>query len=207
MSHLKVSVRRYGVVTAMVLVPLVITIGMTLSPRAAHAATTSHPACQASQIVVSAGATSLNSTYSVRTSTGVHYERAYEVVPVYFYNRGDTCHLLMGAPAIRAVRDTTDVTKLNNLKTRDLSVPAGADNTRRPVVTRHQRIEALFVIVKPVGRSFKGCDPATSSGLLVQGYANPVGTFHFVVRRLRDVCFDSAIGPNVLNYGVSWPSA
>lgn len=170
-------------------------------------AVTTHPACQASQIRVAAGATLTDTTYPVRTSTGVHQVPAYEVVPVYFYNKGATCHLLMGAPDFQAVRNMTDVTNLSALSAHDVSVPAGADNTNRLVVTRRQKVEALFVVVKPVGPSFTGCDPATTSGILMQGYANPIGTFHFIVRRLRDVCFDSGIGRNVLNFGAVWPAA
>jgi hypothetical protein len=172
----------------------------------AHAATPSHPACQASQIAVTAGATVTNTTYPVRTSTGVHQSPAYEEVPVYFYNRDATCHLLMGAPYFQAVRNTTDVVNLSALSAHDVSVGVGADNTRRPVVVRHQKLEALFVVVKPLGPSFKGCDPATASGIVIQGYARPIGTFHFVVRQLRDVCFDTGVGRGQFNYGAAWPA-
>ena len=207
MSYLRKRVRGSRVVLALiVLMPLAIAVG-TVSPTvSAHAATPSHPACKASQITVSAGATVTNTTYSVRTTTGVHQVPAYEVVPVYFYNRGTTCHLLMGAPYFQAVRNTTDVVNLSALSAHDVSVGAGADNTRRPVVVRHQKLEALFVVVKPVGPSFKGCDPATASGIVIQGYASPIGTFHFVVRQLRGVCFDTGVGRNVLDYGAVWPA-
>jgi hypothetical protein len=170
----------------------------------AQAANSAHPACQASQITVTAGATVTNTTYTVKTSTGLHQVPAYEEVPVYFYNRGTPCHLLMGAPYFQAVRNTTDVVNLSALSAHDVSVGAGADNTRRPVVIRHQKLEALFVVVKPVGPSFKGCDPATASGIVTQGYASPIGTFHFVVRQLRDVCFDSGVGALVVNIGAVW---
>jgi hypothetical protein len=170
----------------------------------AQAATTAHPACQASQITVMASATLTDTTYPVKTSTGVHQVPAYEVVPVYFYNKGAICHLLMGAPDFQAVRNTTDVVNLSALSAHDMSVPAGADNTRRPVVARHQKIEVLFVVVKPLGPSFKGCDPATASGIVIQGYASPIGTFHFVVRQLRDVCFDTGVGARVVNIGAVW---
>ena len=208
MGYLRRHVRWSGaVLTLVVLIALAILVGTTSRARTAQAAPTAHPACRASQIVVSAGATLFNANYPVRTTTGVHQESAYEAVPVYFYNRGDTCHLLMGAPAIGVVRDTTTVTSLKTLKLRDLSVGVSAENTRRPVVARHQKIEALFVIVRPVGPAFKSCDPVTGSGLLVQGYARPIGTFHFIVRRLRTVCFDSGVGRIVLDYGVAWPTA
>ena len=58
-----------------------------------------------------------------------------------------------------------------------------------------------------VGSSFTGCDPATTTGFLVNGYANPIATTHFVVRQLGDVCFDTGVGRNVLNYGAVWPTA
>jgi hypothetical protein len=76
-----------------------------------------------------------------------------------------------------------------------MSVPTAAENTRRPVITHHQKIEALFVVDRLVGSSFTGC------------YANPIATTHFVVRQLGDVCFDTGVGRNVLNYGAVWPTA
>lgn len=209
MNFLKQRVRGNRAALALVILTLTV-LPMVLGPVSpavtAQAATTSHPACRASQIKVSSGATLTNTTYPFRTSTGVRQEPAYEVIPVYFYDQGATCHLLMGAPDIRAVRDTTNVTNLKTITMHDLSVPVSADNTRREVVGHHQKLEALFVVVRPVGPPFTGCSPATTSGILVQGYASPIGTFHFIVRRLRDVCFDSGVGQNVLDYGVAWPS-
>ena len=205
MSYPRRRVRGSRVVlTLVVLLPLAIAVG-TVSPAVtAHAATSSHPACQASRISVTAGATVTTATYRLKTSEGVLQYRAYEVVPVYFYNRGTTCHLLTGAPEVRAVRNTTDPAKLS---VRDMSVPTAAENTRRPVITHHQKIEALFVVDRLVGSSFTGCDPATTTGFLVNGYANPIATTHFVVRQLGDVCFDTGVGRNVLNYGAVWPTA
>jgi len=113
----------------------------------------------------------------------------------------------MGAPEVQAVRNTTDVVNLTALSAHDVSIPAGADNTRRPVVTHRKKIEAFFVVVKPLGPSFKGCDPATASGIVIQGYASPIGTFRFVLRQLRDVCFDTGVGQSVLDYGISFPPA
>jgi hypothetical protein len=167
----------------------------------AYAATT-HPACNSSQIRVTAGATLTDTTYTVTTSTGAHQVPAYEVVPVSFYNKGATCHLLMGAPIFRAVRNTTSLSTTTPIH--DLSIPAGADNTKRMVVTRHQKVEALFVVVKPVGSYFAGCDPATTTGFSVGNFGNPIATTHFVVRQLRDVCFDSGVGAHVLNIGAIW---
>jgi len=208
MNYLKTRVHGISAVVALVvLLPLAIAV-VTVSPAvSANATTPSHPACKASQITVTASATLTNTTYSVKTSTGLHQVPAYEEVPVYFYNRGTTCHLLMGAPEVQAVRNTTDLVNLKALSAHDVSIPAGADNTRRPVVAHRQKIEALFVVVKPLGPSFKGCDPATASGIVIQGYASPIGTFHFVLRQLRDVCFDSGVGQRVLDYGISFPTA
>ena len=167
----------------------------------AHAGIT-HPACQSSQIRVTAGATATDATYTVRTSTGVHQVSAYEIVPVSFYNKGATCHLLMGAPIFQAVRNTTALSATT--PPHDLSIPAGAGNTKRMVVPRHQKIEALFVVVKPVGSSFAGCEPATTSGFSVGDFGNPIDTTHFIRRQLREVCFDSGAGAHVLNIGASW---
>ena len=204
MNYLRNHVRESRAVLALaVLMPLALAVSSTSLAVKADAATPSHPACQASRITVTTGSTETNTTYPVRTSTGVHQELALEIVPVYFYNRGTTCHLLMGAPIFRAVRNTTDVA---HFAAHDLSVPAGADNTRRPVVARHQKLEALFVIVKAAGSPFKGCAAATTTGFLVGNYANPIATSHFVLRRLHDVCFDTGARRIVLNYGVGWPT-
>ena len=204
------SVRRrvLGNTTPLVLIvvmPLLLA-GCSASSSTTAQAVTSHPACDASQITVTAGKTLTNATYAVRTTTGLHRVRADELVPVYFYNTGATCHLLMGAPTVLAVRDTTDVKSLSSLSMHDVSIPAGADNTQRRIVARHQRLEALFVIIKPVaGPTFRGCHPATATGLVVQGYVGPAGTFHWIPRELRDVCFDTGVGSSVVNFGISWP--
>ncbi len=125
---------------------------------------------------------------------------------LYFYDTGATCHLLMGAPDVRAVRNTTDVTNLSILSTHDVSIPSGADKPRRLVIARHQKLEALFVVLTPVaGLTPRGCHPATATGLIVQGYAGPIGTFHWIPRQLRDVCFDTGVGRSVVNFGISWP--
>src|ERR1035437_5372644 len=203
MSYLRKRVRESRVVLALVvLMPLAIAVG-TLSPAVtAHAAAPAQPACRASQIAVTAGATLGGTNYLVRTSTGLQRRSASKVVPVYFYNRGATCHLLMGAPIFQPLRNTTDVA---HLSAHDLAIPVGAGTTRRPVVARHQKIEALFVFMKPVGPAFTGCKLATTTGFLVGDYANPIATTHFIVRQLRDVCFDTGVGRNVLNYGAVWP--
>ena len=205
------SRRRQGrggaaIVARTLLAPLAIAAAVVAPANRAPGATASLPACRAAQIAVSAGATAFTTTYSVRTSTGLHHVAVYEAVPVYFSNRGTTCHLLMGAPQFQAVRGTTDVRRLSALSAHDLSVPVGADNTRRPVVAHLRKIEALFVVARPVGRAFAGCEPATASGIVIQGYASPIGTFHFIARQLRDVCFDTGVGPRVVNDGALWPA-
>jgi hypothetical protein len=186
-----------------VMLPLSAAVGVISSFPTAQAATTSYPACEASQITVTAGATAANVLYPVRNSIGVRQSRAFELVPVYFHNRGTTCHLLMGAPEVRVVRNTSDPAAI---PLSDLSAPAGADNTRRLVVPRHEKLEALFVVVKPIGPTFKGCDPATATGFIVGGYASPIAATHFVDRKLREVCFDTGTGREVIDYGVDWPS-
>lgn len=176
------------------------------SPALSAEAATLAPACQATQITVTTGATLMNTTYPVKTSTGVHESSAFEEFPVYFHNHGSTCRLLKWAPAIEAVRDATQSAKLLALPAHDRSAPTGAYGTKRQVVARDHTVEALIVVTKPVGFSFKGCDPATASGIVMQGYAEPIGTFRFIVRPLRDVCFDSGVGRTVLDFGAVWPA-
>jgi hypothetical protein len=205
MGYLRKCVRESRVVLALVvLLPLALAVGTLSLAAAAHAAAPAQPACQASQIAVTAGATLGATNYLVRTSTGLQQRSASQVIPVYFYNRGATCHLLMGGPIFRAVRNTTDVA---HLSANDLAIPAGVGSTRRPVVAHHQKIEALFVLMKPIGLAFTGCKPATTTGFLVGDYANPIATTHFIIRQLRDVCFDNpGVGRGVLNYGPAWPA-
>ena len=183
-------------------------LALMLSPSvSAQASGALHPACGAAQIRVSAGATAMNTTYSLVTAPGTRRVLAYEAVPVYFYNRGGVCHLLMGAPAVQAVRHATQVPSLKTLPMRDVSIGTTAENNRRRLITHHQRLEVLVVVIRPVGPAFVGCDPATTTGIIMQGYAGPVGTFAFIPRRLSDVCFDAGLGRVVDDIGVLWPSA
>ena len=167
----------------------------------AQAASTAHPACQASQIRVTAGPTSPNVTYDVKTVTGEHKSLAKDAVPVYFYNKGSICHLLMGAPIFRAVKSTADP---GSLTVADLSMPAGADNENRLLLGHHERVEALYVVVKLSGISSGQCDPATTTGLLVGDYANPKATTHFLARKIHRVCFYKGPGPIAMNAGAIW---
>jgi hypothetical protein len=167
----------------------------------AQAASTTHPACQATQIKVTAGPMSPNVTYDVKTVTGEHKALAREAVPVYFYDMGSTCHLLMGSPIFRAVKSTTDI---QSVTVGDLSMPAGADNEIRQVVEQHERVETLFVIVKLPGVIKGHCDPATTTGFLVSNYADPITTTHFFARKLHDVCFYSGPGQIAMNSGAVW---
>jgi hypothetical protein len=185
-----------------VLIPLAIAAGTVSSTLSANAASSLLPACQASQLTVTGGPTQTNTTYPVKTTTGVRQSRAFELVPVYFHNRGVSCHLLMGAPVVVLLRNTTNA---STAPRHDVSIPAGADNTRRPAVDHNKTIEALFVVVPHVGPAFKGCEPATATGINVGGYAKPVGTSHFITRTLREVCFDSGVGRGVLDFGIAFP--
>jgi hypothetical protein len=199
--YLRERLRHGNAVLALVALPLMIAVGTMSLAGIAHAAKPSHPACRASQIKVTTGATVMNTTYAVRTSTGVHQSPASEVVPVYFYNRGAICHLPMGAPVFDAVRNTDSFV----VSTNDIAIPGGADNNRRPVINHHQRLQTLFVVVKPKGSLFAGCDPEMTTGFIVGDYGKPITTSHFVVRKLHDVCFDTGVGRAVLNYGAIWP--
>jgi hypothetical protein len=80
------------VFTLVVLLPVSTAVGTVPSTVAAGATSSGLPACRASQLTVTGGATLTNTTYPVMTTTGVHQASAYEVVPVYFYNRGENCH-------------------------------------------------------------------------------------------------------------------
>jgi hypothetical protein len=193
----------------MMKLPLVLMIFMSMTAVALtttfadHAnATTTFLTCRSSQIRVTAGATTTNTDYTVRTSTGIHLAAAYEEVPVSFFNRGAACHLLMNAPIFQAVRNTTTLSAAT--PSRDLSMPAGADNTKREVVLRHQKTRALFVVIKPVGSSFIGCEPATASGFSVRDIGSPLNAVHFVPRELHEVCFDSGAGAHISNIGAIW---
>jgi hypothetical protein len=202
MRFLQKSRRSRVVLTLLVLIPSAIAAGSMSPTFAANAAASALPACQAAQLIVTGGVITTNTSYPVKTTTGLHQARAYEMVPVYFYNRGSSCHLLMGAPVVRLLRNTTTA---STAPPNDLSIPTGADNTRRPPIDRHQKVEALFVVVPRAGPAFKGCEPGTATGIVVGGYAKPIGAVHFIARTLREVCFDSGVGRSVLDYGVEFP--
>lgn len=172
-------------------------------------AATRYPACVTSQIVVSAGATLSNVSYQYPTQTGIVHAFSKKAVPVFFYNRGPVCHLLMGAPAITAVRDATSAATVtvDNMTIPNPPVPT----TKRVVLLRHERAEALFLFGNPLPKgASEGCRPATATGLLVQGYANPVpSTGKFFPRQMKNVCFPvpGVVGAVATNTGVEWATA
>jgi hypothetical protein len=197
------SVKKFSL--ALALMSLFTAVTMT-GPFVAHArAATMYPVCVASQIRVTTRATLLNSHYPETTSTGTYQVPAYEAVPVFFYNKGAVCHLRTGAPSIAALRNVRVVSATT--PSRDLSMPVGSDSTKKMIVNRHEKIETLFVVIKPVGLSFTGCEPATTSSLLISGFAKPIDTVRYVIRHLRNVCFDSGAGSHVSNIGVIWTTS
>jgi hypothetical protein len=157
-----------------------------------------YPACLTSQIKVKVGATMSNVSYVYSTAHAI----SKKAVPVYFYNKGATCHLLMGRPSIRAVKNTTNV---HAIAVSDLSFPGSVSTENRVVVAHHQKVEALFLFGNGLPPSSGRCDPATTTGILVQGYADPTPSIgKFFPRRIRHICFDSGVGAIVSNTGVAW---
>ena len=143
-----------------------------------------------------------NASYDYSTVEGTVHAFSKEAIPVYFYNKSTVCHLLMGGPSIRAVKNTTDVTAI---MASDLAFSAPVTGEKRVVVEHHQKVEALFLFGNPVLHKSRACDPATATGILIQGYSKPTtSTGTFFPRRIRHVCFDSGVGAIVSNTGVAW---
>ena len=167
-----------------------------------------YPACLTSQIEVTAGATITNVSYDYPAGKRTVHAFSKKAAPVFFYNRGPVCHLLMGGPAISAVRNATSTT---TVIASDLSIAVGPlPTTKRVVLDRHQRAEALFLFGGPMPPGVRGCHPATATGLLVQGYADPVPSVGmFFPRPITNVCFPASgsVGANVVNTGVAWATA
>ena len=182
-------------------------IAVEAAATAARAATR-YPVCKAAQIEVTAGATIANVSYDYPAGRRTVHAFSTKAVPVFFFNRGPACHLVMGAPAIDAVRNATSATAVTE---GDLAVSAPPlPTTKRVVLDRHQTAEALFLYGSPIPAGVRGCHPATATGLLVQGYAMPVpavGTF--VARRIPSVCFPvpGIVGATFVNTGVAWATA
>ena len=190
--------------TFLVIVALGATGTVATLARTSEARATTLVACRTSQIQVTAGPTLTNVRYSYKASGHTLKGLAQQAVPVYFYDKGATCHLLMSGPDIRMVRNATDA---SSIAASDLSAPTGNPAvSERAVVDRHQRIEALVSVNRLPKKDSKNCVPATSTGFLVGDYANPVATSHFIVRALDHVCFDPGTvgGPVTINFGVSW---
>jgi hypothetical protein len=171
----------------------------------AGATTTRYPTCLASQIIVSVGATVSNVSYDYSTSKGIVPAFSKEGMPVYFYNKSTDCHLLMGGPSINAVKHATNVRAITGS---ELAMSAQIPYDKRVVVEHDQKVEALFLfgnISSPVLQNGRRCDPATATGILVQGYAKPTpSTGRFFARKIPQVCFDNGVGANWSNTGVAW---
>ena len=171
-------------------------------------ATTRYPACVTSQIVVTAGVTISNVSYQYPTQTGNVHAFSKMAVPVFFYNRGPVCHLLMGAPDIAAVRDATSA---STVTVANMTIPnPPLPTTKRVVLQLHQRAEALFLFGSTIPKGAADCQSETATGLLVQGYAKPVPSVgKFFPRRMKNVCFPvpGAVGAAAMNTGVAWTTA
>ncbi len=165
-------------------------------------AATEYPPCLTSQIEVTVGATLSNVTYDYSTSAGTYHGFSKEAIPVFFYNKSADCHLLMGGPSINAVRNSNNPRATSSS---ELALSAPVSSEKRIVVKHHGKVEALFLFGTSVSQKGSRCDPATATGILVQGYANPIAsTGKFFPRRIQRVCFDSGVGAKVLNTGVAW---
>ena len=175
------------------------------STAAVAQAATRYPACVTSQIEVTAGATISNVTYQYPTPTGTGHAFSKRAVQVFFCNRGSVCHLLMGAPDITATRDATSAATVT---TGNMTIPNPPPTSKRMVLQHHQRAEALFLFGSTLPkRASRGCHLTTATGLLVQGYAQPVPSVGaFFPRQMKNVCFPvpGAVGAIATNTGVAW---
>jgi hypothetical protein len=151
---------------------------------------------------VTSGPTLFNTSYDNLDEHLKFKAFANEAVPVYFFNKGADCHLLMGAPTIRAARK---IPVTDSSSTTNLSFPFTA-NERRLLIVHDEKIEALFVVIKPSAVLGHPCDPSATSGVFVGGYATPISSSHFIRRNLHYVCFDSGVGHLVENTGTAWIS-
>ena len=199
--------RNFARLALVVFTALASSISVATSSSGAQAATL-FPACMTSQIVVSIGATLSNVSYEYPTPTGIVHAFSKKAVPVYFYNPGPVCHLLMGAPAISAVRDASNDSTVTvaNMTIAHPPLPT----TKRVVLQHRQRGDALFLFGSPVPKGATNCRLGTATGILVQGYANPVPSAgKFFPRRMRNVCFPvpGAVGVVATNTGVVWTTA
>lgn len=148
------------------------------------------------------GADALDVSCAYPTSKGTVPAISVDAVPVYFYNKSTACHLLAPGPSINAVKNTTNV---REIKASDLSFSSPVPGYRRVVIEHHKKIEALFLFGNAVARPGRQCDPATSTGALVQGYANPVHSVgEFFPRKIPEVCFDSGAGADWSDTGAAW---
>ena len=167
-------------------------------------AATRYPACVISKIVVTAGRTISDVPYQYPTQMGNVHAFSKMAVPVFFYNRGPVCDLLMGAPDITAVRDATSA---STVTVANMTIPNPPPLTKRVVLQLHQRAEALFLFGSKIPKGAADCHSGTATGLLVQGYAKPVPSVgKFFPRRMKNVCFPvpGAVGAVTTNTGVAW---
>lgn len=194
--------RRGRTVQALVVITFITSVvAVDSTPPVAQAATR-YTACVTSQIEVTAGATISNVSYEYSTWKGTVHAFSKKAVPVFFFNRGKACHLLMGVPAINAVRNAKSVSAMTNS---DMAVSAPVPSTKRVVLDHHQKVEALFLFGSPIPKGVRGCDAATTTGILVQGYARPTPSVgKFFPRKIKNVCFPVGAGATFVNTGVAW---
>jgi hypothetical protein len=107
---------------------------------------------------VTSGPTLFNTSYDNLDEHLKFKAFANEAVPVYFFNKGADCHLLMGAPTIRAARK---IPVTDSSSTTNLSFPFTA-NERRLLIVHDEKIEALFVVIKPSAVLGHPCDPSAT---------------------------------------------
>ncbi len=151
--------------------------------------------CQASQIVVSLGP-------NVKSLS--QYPGANQLIPVFFKNRGPSCQVRHGGPAVLAGIGS----RTGPESSWHDSFPAVMSKSVESVdIARGREREAIFEVVKSRtlgSANTEECIAKTAIWLSISGYGLPIESAQYFSRKVPLVCFATPGASQQLNTAVFW---
>ncbi|MHB8379254.1 MAG: hypothetical protein ACYDB2_04950 [Acidimicrobiales bacterium] len=185
------SLRPFAVVT--IVVASLATASSLFVTATARAATV--PECSYSTMKASVGATYV---------AGAGYVAGTRLVPIFFTNRGVACHLPLSGPKVIAFREA-HVGK----RTITQNARPAVWKERWVVLATKARVKELLEVVALPSATLKSraCAEATASGIIIEGFGQPVAKWIYFARSLPGVCFYSGPSPATTNVKEVWVGA
>jgi hypothetical protein len=190
---MKLTIHSLPLLVAVVIAMASLTTLSLLFAAAANAATV--PECAYSTMKVTVGATYVG---------GAGYAAGTRLVPILFTNEGVACHIPLSGPKIIAFREAH-----LGKKTITQNARPAAWKERWVVVAAKTRVKALLEIVALPSASMKSraCGEATATGIIIEGFGQPVTKWIYFARSLSGVCFYSGPSPTTTNVKEVWVGA